>query len=84
VHHFRRIQVRPQHPVNGRLEGSSLEALGSSFLPLHRHTAHEHVVPGLAAALQAGALTADAVALEARKTADADVPAGPGTASRSC
>lgn len=36
-------------------------------LLLHRHTAHEHVVAGLAAAVQAGALTADAVALEARK-----------------
>ena len=44
-------------------------------LLLHRHTAHEHVVAGLAAALAAGALTADAVALEARKTADAP-PAG--------
>ena len=36
-------------------------------------TAHmdgEHVVAGLAAALRAGALTADAVALEARKAAD--------------
>jgi transposase len=41
-------------------------------LLLHRHTAHEHVVAGLAAALRAGALTADAVALEARKAADAD------------
>jgi hypothetical protein len=30
----------------------------------------EHVVAGLAAALRAGALTADAVALEARKAAD--------------
>ena len=36
----------------------------------------EHVVAGLAAALRAGALTADAVALEARKAADdADQPA---------
>jgi transposase len=42
------------------------------ILLLHRHTAHEHVVAGLAAALQAGALTADAVALEARKAADTD------------
>jgi hypothetical protein len=41
-------------------------------LLLHRHMAHEHVVAGLAAALRAGALTADAVALEARKAADAD------------
>src|SRR5262249_13373095 len=41
-------------------------------LLLHRHMAHEHVVAGLAAAQRAGALTADAVALEARKAADAD------------
>jgi transposase len=41
-------------------------------LLLHRHMAHEHVVAGLAAALHAGALSADAVALEARKAADAD------------
>ena len=39
-------------------------------LLLHRHTDGEHVVAGLAAALRAGALTADAVALEARKAAD--------------
>lgn len=37
---------------------------------LHRHMDSEHVVAGLAAALRAGALTADAVALEARKAAD--------------
>ncbi|WP_280382518.1 Mu transposase domain-containing protein [Nocardia wallacei] len=41
-------------------------------LLLHRHMRHEHVVAGLVAALAAGALTPDAVALEARKTADAD------------
>jgi hypothetical protein len=41
-------------------------------LLLHRHMTHEHVVSGLAAALRAGALTADAVALEARKIADTD------------
>jgi hypothetical protein len=46
-------------------------------LLLHRHMAHEHVVAGLAAALKAGALTADAGALEARKAADADEPAQP-------
>lgn len=40
----------------------------------------DHVVAGLAAALRVGALTADAVALEARKAADADDPAGPGDA----
>lgn len=34
--------------------------------------AHEHVVAGIAAALHAGALTADAVAVEARKAAQAD------------
>lgn len=32
--------------------------------------AHEHVVAGLAAALRVSALTADAVALEARRAAD--------------
>lgn len=48
-----------------------------------RHVPHEHLVAGLASALRAGALTADAVALEARKAAEADevaapvVPAGP-------
>jgi transposase len=41
-------------------------------LLLHRHMPHEHVVAGLAAALQAGALTADAVALQARKFAETD------------
>jgi hypothetical protein len=39
-------------------------------LLLHRHTNHRNVVAGITAALQAGALTADAVALEARKAAD--------------
>lgn len=39
-------------------------------LLLHRHMAHEHVVAGLAAALRAGAVTADAVALEARRAAE--------------
>ena len=33
-------------------------------LLLHRHLRHEHVVAGLAAALQAGASTSDTVALE--------------------
>ncbi|MEV7857226.1 IS21 family transposase [Streptomyces sp. NPDC088183] len=41
-------------------------------LLLSRHLPHEHLVTGLAAALQSGALTSDAVALEARKAADAD------------
>ncbi|MEH1128999.1 Mu transposase domain-containing protein [Micromonospora sp. CPCC 206061] len=41
-------------------------------LLLHRHMPHEHVVAGLATAVLSGALTADAVALEARKFAEAD------------
>jgi hypothetical protein len=41
-------------------------------LLLHRHMPHEHVVAGLATAVRAGALTADAVALEARKFAETD------------
>jgi transposase len=41
-------------------------------LLLNRQMNHEHVVAGIAAALRAGALTADAVALEARKAAEAD------------
>lgn len=44
-------------------------------LLLSRHLPHEHLITGLAAALTTCALTADAVALEARKAADAD--AGP-------
>ncbi|MFE0457798.1 hypothetical protein ACFW1A_00885 [Kitasatospora sp. NPDC058965] len=39
---------------------------------LSRSLPHEHLVAGLAAALRAGALAADAVALEARKAAEAD------------
>jgi len=39
-------------------------------LLLHRHMDHGDVVDGIAAALRAGALTADAVALEARKAGD--------------
>jgi transposase len=41
-------------------------------LLLHRAMAHEHVVAGIAAALGVGALTADAVAVEARKAAQAE------------
>jgi transposase len=48
-------------------------------LLLHRRMAHDHVVAGIAAALRAGAMTADVVAMEARKAADAD---GPGTAAQ--
>lgn len=48
-----------------------------------RQVSHEHLVAGLASALRAGALTADAVALEARMAAEDDeitapvVPAEP-------
>jgi transposase len=54
-------------------------------LLLHRHVSHEQVVAGIAAALEAGALTAGAVALEARKLADreqsgTDTPERPSTA----
>ncbi|MFD8821285.1 hypothetical protein ACFV1C_02775 [Streptomyces sp. NPDC059605] len=63
------------------------------MLLLGRHLAHEHIVSDLTTVLRAGALTADAVALEARKAAQAeDEPAaaevqrprpaaGPGEAS---
>lgn len=50
-------------------------------LLLHRHLPHEQVVAGLAAALAAGALTADAVALEARRVADRDEAAPVAAAS---
>lgn len=46
-------------------------------LLLGRHMTHEHVVAGLAAALRAGAMTADAVALEARKAAQAETEPAP-------
>ncbi|MER6201965.1 hypothetical protein ABT234_31925 [Streptomyces sp. NPDC001586] len=46
-------------------------------LLLARHVSHEYLVAGLATALRAGALTADAVALEARKVAQVeDEPTG--------
>ncbi|MFF8973674.1 hypothetical protein [Streptomyces sp. NPDC014995] len=57
------------------------------MLLLGRHMDHEQVVAGLAAAYRAGALTADAVALEARKLAESDgepaLPAcsGPGASA---
>jgi len=41
-------------------------------LLLHRHMRREHIVAGLARAVLSGALTADAVALEARKCAETD------------
>ncbi|MDQ1042546.1 hypothetical protein [Streptomyces sp. V4I2] len=49
------------------------------ILLLGRHLHHEYLVTGLAAALRAGALTADAVALEARKAAEADEAPPPTT-----
>ncbi|MDP5309434.1 hypothetical protein [Streptomyces poriferorum] len=55
--------------VHGGRDGT--RALGEVLL-LNRHLAHEHVVAGLATAPQAGALTADAVALEAHKVAQAE------------
>lgn len=48
-------------------------------LLLGRHMTHEHVVAGLASALRAGAMTADAVALEARKAAQAETEPVPDT-----
>ncbi|QUH06041.1 IS21 family transposase [Saccharopolyspora erythraea] len=63
--------------VHGERDGT--RALIEVLL-LGRHIAHEHLVAGLAAALRAGALTADAVALEARKAAqteDEPLPAPP-------
>lgn len=41
-------------------------------LLLGRHLSHEHLVAGLAVALRVGALISDAVALEARKAAEAE------------
>lgn len=53
------------------------------MLLLARHMDHEQAVAGPAAAYRAGALTVDAVALEARKLADSDddpaPPARPGS-----
>ncbi|WP_327170242.1 hypothetical protein OG471_01400 [Streptomyces sp. NBC_01336] len=80
VHDAGRAQVRKVH---GGRDGT--RALGEVLL-LNRRLAHEHVVAGLATAPQAGALTADAVALEARKVAQAEDeptigashPGGPG------
>jgi len=43
-------------------------------LLLHRHMPREQVLAGIRAALAAGALTADVVALEARKTTDTTMP----------
>lgn len=51
-------------------------------LLLHRSMAHEHVVAGIAAALKVKALTADAVAVEARKAAQAEQDEANDAASR--
>lgn len=59
--------------IHGDAEGT--RALIQVLL-LHRHQRHEQVVAGIAAALKVGALTADAVALEARKFADDENGAG--------
>jgi transposase len=50
-------------------------------LLLHRSMAHEHVVAGIAGALAAGALTPDAVAVEARKAAQTDLATAPAPAT---
>lgn len=55
--------------VHGERDGT--RALIEVLL-LGRHIPHEHLVAGLATALRAGALTADAVTLEARKAAQAE------------
>ncbi|MEV5336594.1 Mu transposase domain-containing protein [Streptomyces werraensis] len=58
--------------VHGERDGT--RALIEVLL-LGRHLPHEHIVAGLAAALRAGAMTADAVAPEARKAAQAETEA---------
>lgn len=55
--------------VHGERDGT--RALIEVLL-LARHIPHEHLVAGLATALRAGALTADAVVLEARKAAQTE------------
>ncbi|MFF4694300.1 Mu transposase domain-containing protein [Streptomyces chattanoogensis] len=65
--------------VHGERDGT--RALIEVLL-LGRHIAHEHLVTGLATALRSGALTADAVALEARKAAQTEDEAALEPASR--
>lgn len=60
----------PARKIHGERDGT--RALIEVLL-LGRHLPHEHVVAGL----RAGALTADAVALEARKAAQAETEPGP-------
>lgn len=50
-------------------------------LLLHRHLHANHVIAGIRSALSAGAFTADAVALEARRAADATPPNAPADSS---
>ncbi|MFF4505701.1 hypothetical protein [Streptomyces sp. NPDC001401] len=50
-------------------------------LLMARHIPHEHLVAGLATALRAGALTADAVDLEARKAAQTEDEPAPAASS---
>src|SRR6266511_1919883 len=72
----RRREVHP--PVHDAWWAAARKAHGDvagttalvEVLLLHRRMDGEHVVAGLAVALRAGALTADAVALEARRAAD--------------
>ncbi|WP_416873931.1 Mu transposase domain-containing protein [Kitasatospora sp. SC0581] len=63
----------------------------ADVLLLSRHLSHEHVAIGLASTLKSGTISADAVALEARKAAEADgsaagdeppAPADPSAAKR--
>src|SRR5450755_2606276 len=69
---------REVHPRHGAWWAAVRKAHGDAAGPalievllLHRAVAHEHMVAGIAAALVTGALTADAVAVEARKAAQA-------------
>lgn len=64
--------------AHGDTEGT--QALIEVLL-MARHIPHEHLVAGLATALRAGALTADAVALEARKAAPTEDEPAPATSS---
>ncbi|WP_179272653.1 hypothetical protein [Streptomyces sp. XY006] len=57
------------------------EADQVEVLLLSRHLPHEHLVTGPAAALKTGALTADALALEAPKSADAEIGRADGAAA---
>ncbi|MFC0626045.1 hypothetical protein [Kribbella deserti] len=62
-----------------KAHGDTARARALIEVLLHNHMGHEGVVADLTIARQAGALTADAVALEARKAADTDLPGTPRT-----